>query len=175
MIKLSFIGDLMCLKVQNEASMKKYGKLDFKPQFAACKSLFADSDYVIGNLETPINPSRPTSEFDIRFNSSLEYLEAVKDLGVNFVSLANNHVLDQGVEGLAETVNCVESLGLDYSGAYKCEEDSERIFTKEIGGMRFSILCHTFSTNSQVNGNYLRGEQVCLVDLLNKQKKMLQH
>ena len=175
MIKLSFIGDLMCLKAQNEASMKKFGKLDFKPQFAACKRLFADTDYVIGNLETPINPSRPTSEFDIRFNSSLEYLEAVKDLGVNFVSLANNHVLDQGVEGLAETVSCVENMGLDYSGAYKCEEDSERVFVKEIGGMRFSILCQTFSTNSQVNGNYLNGEQVCLVDLLNKQKKMLQH
>lgn len=175
MIKLSFIGDLMCLKVQNEASMKKYGKLDFKPQFAACKSLFADSDYVIGNLETPINPSRPTSEFDIRFNSSLEYLEAVKDLGVNFVSLANNHVLDQGVEGLAETVGCVEKMGFDYSGAYKCESDSEKIFVKEIIGVKFSILCHTFSTNSQVNGNYLKGGQLCLVDLLNKQKKMLQH
>ena len=175
MIKLSFIGDLMCMKAQNEASMKKFGKFDFKPQFAACKSLFADSDYVIGNLETPINPSRPTSEFDIRFNSSLEYLEAVKDLGVNFVSLANNHVLDQGLEGLAETVGCVENMELDYSGAYKCESDSEKIFVKEISGVKFSILCHTFSTNSQVNGNYLRGGQLCLVDLLNKQKKMLQH
>lgn len=175
MIKFSFIGDLMCLKAQNEASLKKFGKLDFKPQFAACKRLFVDSDYVIGNLETPINPSRPTSEFDIRFNSSLEYLEAVKDLGVNFVSLANNHVLDQGVEGLAETVGCVEKMGLDYSGAYKCESDSEKIFVKEIAGVKFSILCHTFSTNSQVNGNYLTGGQVRLVDLLNKQKKMLQH
>ena len=165
----------MCLKAQNEASLKKFGKLDFKPQFAACKRLFVDSDYVIGNLETPINPSRPTSEFDIRFNSSLEYLEAVKDLGVNFVSLANNHVLDQGVEGLAETVGCVEKMGLDYSGAYKCESDSEKIFVKEIAGVKFSILCHTFSTNSQVNGNYLTGGQVRLVDLLNKQKKMLQH
>lgn len=149
--------------------------MDFKPQFAAAKRLLLDSEYVIGNLETPINPSRPTSKFDICFNSSIEYLEAIKDLGVRFVSLANNHVLDQGVEGLTETINCVETLGLDYSGAYKCEEDSERIFTKEIGGIRFSILCHTFSTNSQVNGNYLMGEQVCLVDLLNKQKKMLQH
>ncbi len=112
---------------------------------------------MIGNLETPINPSRPTSMYDIRFNSSMEFLEAVKDLGVNFVSLANNHVLDQGIDGLAETVRCLESLGLDYSGAYKCEEDSEKIFSQEVGDIKFSILCHTFSTNSQVNGNYLRG------------------
>lgn len=175
MIKISFIGDLMCLKAQNEASLKKYGKLDFKPQFAPCKRLFTQSDYVVGNLETPINPSKATSLYDIRFNSSIEYLEAVKDLGVNFVSLANNHVLDQGVEGLAETVGCVENIGIDYSGAYKNVEDSENIFSKEIGGIKFSILCHTFSTNSQVNGNYLNGGQVRLVDLLNKQKKMLQH
>lgn len=175
MIKLSFIGDFMCLKAQNEASMKKYGKLDFRPQFVKCKRLIADSDYVIGNLETPINPSRPTSEFDIRFNSAIEYLEAVKDFGVHFVSLANNHVLDQGIDGLSETVKCVEQLGLDYSGAYKNIEDSKKIFIKEIRGIKFSILCQTFSTNSQVNGNFLLGEQTHLVDLLNKQKKMLQH
>lgn len=165
----------MCLKAQNEASMKKYGRLAFEPQFGACKRLLENSDYVIGNLETPINPSRPTSEYDIRFNSSIEFLEAVKDLGVDFVSLANNHVLDQGVDGLAETVGCVERIGLDYSGAYKREEDSERIFLKEIGGIKFAILCYTFGTNSQVNGNFLKDEQIRLVDMLNKQKKMLKH
>lgn len=175
MIKISFLGDLMCLRAQNEASMKRFGKLEFRPQFEACKRLLKDSDYVIGNLETPIVPSRPTSEHDIRFNSSPEYLEAVKDLGVGFVSLANNHVLDQGVEGLVETIQRVEQVGLDYSGAYQNEEDSERVFIKEIGGIRFSILCFTFGTNSQVNGNFLMEDQLWHVDLLNKQKKKLMH
>lgn len=165
----------MCLKAQNEASMKKYGKLEFKPQFADCKSLFETSDYVIGNLETPINPSRPTSEYDIRFNSSVEYLEAIKDTGVDFVSLANNHVLDQGIEGLEETICNIEQMGLDYSGAYKCKEDSDRIFVKEICGVRFAVLCFTFGTNSQVNGIFLKDDELWRVDLLNKQKKMLQH
>lgn len=157
MTKISFLGDLMCLKAQNDASLKKYGCLNFKPQFEACNRLLVESNYVIGNLETPVNPSRPLTQYDIRFNSSLEYLEAVKDFGLKFVSLANNHVLDQGVEGLAETVGCVEQMGLDYSGAYRNEEDSERIFVKEINGIKFAIVCATFGTNSQVNGNFLRG------------------
>lgn len=175
MIKISFIGDCMCLKAPNEASMRKFGKLDFGPQFAECKRLFESSDYVIGNLETPVCPSRPLTEYDIRFNSSLEYLHAVKDLGVDFVSLANNPILDQGVEGLNETVKCIENNGLSYSGAYQCNEDSERIFVKEILGIKFSILCYTFGTNSQVNGNFLKDDEQWRVDLLNKQKKMLQH
>lgn len=175
MIKISFVGDCMCLKAQNEASMKKYGKLEYKPQFADCKSLFETSDYVIGNLETPINPSRPTSEYDIRFNSSVEYLEAVKDMGVDFVSLANNHVLDQGIEGLEETIGCIEKMGLDYTGAYKCKEDSDRIFVREMCGVRFAVLCFTFGTNSQVNGVFLKDDEQWRVDLLNKQKKMPQH
>ena len=175
MIKVSICGDMMCLKAQNEASMKKYGRLDFKPQFEACKRLFVNSDYLIGNLETPVNPSRPTSEHDIRFNSAFEYLEAVKFLGADFVSLANNHILDQGVEGLNETISCLEQLGFDYSGAYKRECDSQKIFVKEIKGMRFSLVCFTFGTNSQVNGNFLQAGELWRVDLLNKQKKMLQH
>lgn len=175
MIKVSILGDMMCLKAQNEASMRKYGRLDFKPQFEACKCIVDNSDYVIGNLETPINPSRPTSVFDICFNSSIDYLEAIKDLGVDFVSLANNHVLDQGVDGLDETIICLEQLGFDYSGAYKSESDSEKIFVKEIKGLKFSLVCFTFGTNSQVNGNYLQAGEQWRVDLLNKQKKMLQH
>ena len=59
MIKLSFVGDMMCLKAQNAASEKKYGRLFFEPQFEAVKHIFKESDYVIGNLETPICPSRP--------------------------------------------------------------------------------------------------------------------
>lgn len=175
MIKLTFIGDLMCLRAQNEASLKKYGRLQFEPQFVQCKRLYHTSDYVIGNLETPINPSRPTSIYDIRFNSSLEYLKAVKWGGVKFVSLANNHVLDQGTEGLDETIACLEEMGMDYSGAYRSMQDSDKIFVKEIKGVKFSIVCSTFSTNSQVNGNFLQKDELWRVDLLNKQKKMLKH
>lgn len=175
MIKLSFLGDLMCLKAQNEAALKKYGRLEYKPQFAACKRLLEESDYVLGNLETTITPSRSKSNHDLVFNSPLEYLEAIKDLGVGFVSLANNHILDQGVEGLKESIECIERMGIDYSGAYKNEEDGERVFIKDIGGIRFSVLCHTFGTNSQINGNFLIGGQIHLVDLLNKQKKPLRY
>lgn len=175
MIKISFLGDLMCLKTQNEASIKKYGRLDFYPQFDSCKWLYEESDFVIGNLETPINPSRPTTKYDIRFNSAMEYLDAVQMAGVNFVSLANNHVLDQGVTGLNETIACLEKIGMKYSGAYKSECDSNSIFRIEIKGVQFSIVCSTFSTNSQVNGNFLQPNEQWRVDLLNKQKKMLQH
>lgn len=175
MIKISFVGDMMCLKAQNEASIKKSNRLEFYTQFADVKYLFKDSNYIVGNLETPICPSLPLSIHDIRFNSSIEYLKAIKDLGVGFVSLANNHVLDQGITGLTETISCIESLGLDYSGVYKSVEDSDKVFVKEIGGLRFAIVCFTFGTNSQVNGNFLKEDELWRVDLLNKQKKMLQH
>ena len=94
MIKLSFLGELMCLKSQNEASLKKFGKLDFNPQFESSKRLYEESDFVIGNLETPINPSRPTSQYDIRFNSAKDFLDAVQSAGIASVSLVNNHVID---------------------------------------------------------------------------------
>lgn len=175
MIKVSFVGDLMCVKAQNEASIRKFGCLNFIPQFENVKKMFSQSDLLIGNLETPICPSRPLTEYDIRFNSSKEYLDAIKWLGVDFVSIANNHVLDQGVDGLAETIACLKEQGINYTGAYKCEEDSDKIAVEEVKGLKLAIVASTFGTNSQVNGNYLGGADLYLVDLLNKQKKMLLH
>ena len=175
MIKLSFVGDIMCLKAQNEASYKKYGKLLFSPQLAHCEELFRQSDYVIGNLETPICPSKPLTQYDIKFNSSIEFAKAIQEKGIQFVSLANNHILDQGIDGLEETIKSVKQIGFDCSGAYISKKKSENIFIKIIGGLKISIICCTFSTNSQVNGIFLPKDELWRVDLLNKQKKMLKH
>lgn len=165
----------MCLKAQNDASVRKFGAYQFDEQFASCKKVVRNSDYVIGNLETPICPSQSLSKYDIKFNSSIAFLASVKDFGVQFVSLANNHVLDQGIKGLDETIACIEKQGLEYSGAYCSKKESNTIFVKEINGIRLAILCFTFGTNSQINGIFLKDDELWRVDLLNKQKKMLQH
>lgn len=79
--KISFIGDLMCLKEQNEA-INKHGfcqKL-YDDIFKHVKSIFTDTDLLIGNLETPISSS-PLSDEAICFNTPLEFVKACKSMG----------------------------------------------------------------------------------------------
>ena len=53
MIKLTFVGDIMCKKQILEAYKIKSG-YNFSEIFEKMKDEFKNSDFVIGNLETPI-------------------------------------------------------------------------------------------------------------------------
>ena len=53
MIKISFLGDIMCEPLLLKAA-KIHNTYDFSRVFLNVKGLLADSDYVVGNLETPL-------------------------------------------------------------------------------------------------------------------------
>ena len=53
MIKVSVIGDIM-VEPNFLKQVENDGKYDFYPALEPLKHIFTDSDYVIGNLETPL-------------------------------------------------------------------------------------------------------------------------
>ena len=96
-IRITLIGDLMCQKEQSHAAMTRYGAYRYEEAFAPVRRLFEKSSYVIGNLETPLTgDSCGYSQETFRFNTPDSFLEALQWVGVNFVSTANNHILDRG-------------------------------------------------------------------------------
>lgn len=169
-IKISFAGDLMCLQQQNESIFKKYGKYDYSAIVAPIINLFDDSDYVVANLETPIG-EECFSEEQICFNTPPSFLDSIKSLGVDFLMTCNNHCLDRGIKGLDETLRNVNAYEFDHSGTYSCEDESNRIFIKDIRGIKFAFICCTFGTNSEHNGEMLSDNELWRVDLLKKQNK----
>lgn len=171
LLKISFGGDLMCLQAQNEAVMRKYGRYDYDETLSALKPLFADSDYVIANLETPLSEAG-LSEEQICFNTPASFADAIKKAGIHFVQTANNHCLDRGVEGMEQTLAVLDSIGLEHSGTYRTLEDSDRLFVKEIAGVKVAIICCTFGTNSEHNGHILPVDETWRVDLLKRQNKL---
>jgi poly-gamma-glutamate synthesis protein (capsule biosynthesis protein) len=93
--KITFIGDLMCLKEQNEMIIKKYKQYYYDDVFKLVKRFFEESDYVVGNLETPVAGSEMKYTYQpMSFNAPEAFLHAIKSAGVHFVSMANNHCLD---------------------------------------------------------------------------------
>ena len=50
MIKLSFLGDIMCLKAQNDAVMKKHGEYRYDGYLSGLAPLLKDSNYVIAKF-----------------------------------------------------------------------------------------------------------------------------
>ena len=77
--KITFVGDLMCQGGLLEQYRTSSG-YDFSDVFRDLKPLFAASDYVVGNLETPIAPDdRDLTHARWEFCSPRAFAQAVKD------------------------------------------------------------------------------------------------
>ena len=172
MIKLTFLGDIMCdynMSKRLDRYVDEKGDYDFRSVFAHVKPLLNQSDYVFANLETPISADhRDLTNHKWTFNSPIEFAAAVKDAGVDFVSTANNHCLDRGVEGLQSTIQCLDSVGLDHCGINSGHNNRYRIV--DASGVRIGVLAYTYGTNARSNHNYFSRKEKMRVNLLQEQE-----
>lgn len=111
------VGDIMLGGTAQEILIKEGYDYPFKH----VKPLLSNADIVIGNLEGPL-----TSICNSSMELDKEYVfrspedkagAALKNAGFNLLSLANNHILDYGVEGMNDTINTLEKLGIKSVGA----------------------------------------------------------
>ena len=173
MIKLSFVGDIMCEMQQTEASCKN-GTYNYKSCFESVKKDFEDSDIFIGNLETPLAGEYLVyTNHPWLFNTPVEFAKAIKDeLGIDLVSTANNHCLDRGVEGLENTVKALKEIKLNYTGTCLKNESNEP-FIFEKNGIRIGIVSYTYGTNAIFNKNYLKPSEKHIVNIFEEQEKKI--
>ncbi len=170
-LKISICGDIMCLKEQLLAVANMPSRQEaFNSIFTSVKPLFSDSDLVIGNLETPISDAGLSSG-PICFNTPIEFLKACKYAGFNFLTTANNHCLDRGIEGINQTIKNIDILGFGHTGTYSSKDKSTEISVLTLGGKKVAVVAATFGTNSEVNREILPADQQWRVDLLKKQNK----
>jgi len=121
------------------------GQYDFSSSFAQLRGLLSKSDYVIGNLETPISDQEEMlTHKQWEFCSPYEFAEALKNSGVSFVTTANNHCLDRGIAGIISTISCLDKIGLEHCGIQPpdCRENDSAIV--DIGRLRLGVLAYTY-------------------------------
>lgn len=91
-------------------------------------AVLAQHDLIVGNLEVPVCSVVDPQPKTYALRSAPSALGYLATLGVDAVSLANNHALDQGAAGLLETVQNLDSRGIAHAGAgrYLAEARSYR-------------------------------------------------
>ncbi len=110
---------------------------------AALAPLFARGDAAFANLECAV--AGPDAHYRgapkaFLFRASPGTLQALASVGVDLVSLANNHALDAGVEGLRQTLDALAATGLTPVGA---GADAAAAWTPAIlerGGTRLGMV-----------------------------------
>lgn len=80
--------------------------------------IIQSADYRIFNLEVPLaDQVSPIDKCGPNLIAPTNTINGYKKLGVNLVTLANNHILDQGVQGLSSTMEILKKSRIDYVGA----------------------------------------------------------
>jgi poly-gamma-glutamate capsule biosynthesis protein CapA/YwtB (metallophosphatase superfamily) len=108
--------------------------------FNSVKSLFLQQDLVIANLECVLTCSENGLPGKCTLKSSVKWAGTLKESGINLVSLANNHIMDFGNEGLIETIKNLTDQNIHFIGAGVNKDEAENPFFFEKDGLRLAIL-----------------------------------
>ncbi|HEY1037216.1 MAG TPA: CapA family protein [Candidatus Paceibacterota bacterium] len=120
-VKVLFVGDIML----DRGVRSVINTRGFDYVFGPATTTFSQHDTVIGNLEGSITryPSKlvlPNNKAipGFQFTFSDKTGPALKDAGIDVVSLANNHALDFGQDGLNQTRANLSAAGVQFFGSY---------------------------------------------------------
>ena len=151
MPEIIFTGDLMCRPSMTEKTNQKYDIFFEKTDFS-----LRSADFTVGNLETPIAGEKLKYTYErYSFNTPESYVDALKKAGFNLLCLANNHIMDRGEQGILNTLENCRKLGVDTVGAFKTANERDKIYVKNIGGIKVAFLNYTYGTNAFAHHRYL--------------------
>lgn len=115
---------------------------EFSTVFGAIKPIVEKVDYAIVNLESPVleENEKPIEKIGPNLRCTRKGLEAIKWVGFNAVTLANNHILDYGGQGLISTIRACSNSGIDIVGAGGCLKEAAKILYKTIDGKTLALV-----------------------------------
>lgn len=149
--ELIVVGDIMAHLPQVDAARVRYEHYDFGPHFEGVGGLFAEADYVVGNLETTLSPRPPYGGYPT-FATPEELAHDMRRSGFDCVTIANNHSADRGVGGLLSTVAALDNAGIDYVGARAERYAVGRTepLVCYVGDFDVALLAYTYGANGPV-------------------------
>jgi poly-gamma-glutamate capsule biosynthesis protein CapA/YwtB (metallophosphatase superfamily) len=115
-VRVMFGGDVMLGRTVNQ-HIQRYG-----PGYplGPVAPLMRVADLTVVNLECAITSATdrwPGAQKAFYFGASPQAVETLTGAGVDIVSLANNHTLDFGIDGLRETIRTLHQNRIQHAGA----------------------------------------------------------
>ena len=93
------------------------------------------ADILMINNEFPFSDNGvPMEDKQFTFRCSPSYVTALQEMGVDVVSLANNHTLDYGKQALLDTFQTLDGAGILYGGAGETAERAEEVQKITVNG-----------------------------------------
>lgn len=146
--ELSFVGDCtLASTIYNKSLSISYENTvgtDYSFPFAKTVQYFSEDDFTFANLECALTTSTTSAVKTFCFRADPSYAEILTSGSVEFVSLANNHVMDYLEQGYEDTKLALETANISYSG-----RDDWNIYKTE-SGLKIGVYSLSFGNTDQV-------------------------
>src|SRR5499425_1771937 len=104
--------------------------------FAEVKPLFSGADLVVVNLECPFTTRGEPIPKNFNFRARPATVQVLVDAGVRVASLANNHMMDYGPDGVVDTIATLDAAGIAHFGAGSTLAEARKPAIVEVRGLR---------------------------------------
>ena len=122
---------------------------------AELSEILAKADYRVFNLEVPLcDKKAPITKLGPHLCASVEAVNGYKSLGSDLLTLSNNHILDQGAEGLTSTIETLDAANIAYVGAGADLMEASKPYIFEFASKKIGVYAcaeHEFSIATETS------------------------
>jgi poly-gamma-glutamate synthesis protein (capsule biosynthesis protein) len=133
---LVFLGDVVPGRSM-EAQLARFGPAY---PWQGLAPLLREADLAVANLECVLSTQGEPMDKSYLIRAHPRWGETLVEGGFGLVTLANNHGLDYGHEGLAETLDTLAALGIAQVGAGRSREEAHAPALFDLNGVRIAVL-----------------------------------
>lgn len=163
-ISLSAVGDIMVYDEQIADAKQEDGTYSFANSFSAISAFTSFADFTVGNLEVNFVGTNDYRGKGV-WNAPEVLAEDLKNIGFDILQTANTYSINNGINGLTNTIKFLDAAGIDHVGTYietAEKTDGGGVIVKEKNGIKIAFVAFT----KGLNGYTLpAGSEYC-VDLL---------
>lgn len=145
---ISMVGDCTLATVPGyEGSPYAYEVIvgdNYAYPFEKTAQYFQNDDFTFANLESCLTTSTNAAAKTFVFKTDPSYANILKEGGVDFVTLANNHILDYGEQGVTDTQAALDGVGVAYAG-----RDEYAIYETD-RGLKIGVYAVSFGSTVQI-------------------------
>jgi hypothetical protein len=106
------------------------------------RDVIEGADIAMANFENPAPNRFRWHTSDTTFTADPTLIDGLVDAGLDYVSIANNHIGDAGDNGILQTINNLKKRGLKYSGAGKDATAARKAAILDANGTKVGILAY---------------------------------
>lgn len=132
-LTLAFAGDV-------HFTGRTAGRLTADPALGPMAKTLSAADFAMVNLESAIT-TRGTEEAKLyHFRTTPAALTALQHSGIDAVTMANNHSVDYGPQGLADSIAAKRASPIPVVGIGADDTEAYRPYTTKINGVRLAVV-----------------------------------